>query len=52
MTDFTNASRTMLFDINTLSWSDYILNKLDIPIEKLPRPMQSGTKIGGLTKKA
>ncbi|MHA1188148.1 MAG: xylulokinase, partial [Candidatus Heimdallarchaeota archaeon] len=52
ITDFTNASRTMLFDINTLSWSDYILNKLDIPIEKLPRPMQSGTKIGGLTKKA
>lgn len=52
ITDFSNASRTMLFDINKLSWSDYILNKLDIPKEKLPKPMPSGTKISGLTKKA
>ena len=52
ITDYSNASRTMLFDINTLAWSDYILNKLDIPIEKLPKPLPSGTKISGLTKKA
>ncbi|MHA1127261.1 MAG: xylulokinase [Candidatus Heimdallarchaeota archaeon] len=52
ITDFSNASRTMLFDINTLSWSDHILNKLDIPKEKLPKPIPSGTKIGGLTKQA
>jgi len=52
ITDFSNASRTMLFDIDKLTWSEKILNALDIPNEKLPKPIPSGTKIGGLTKKA
>ncbi|NHJ85065.1 MAG: xylulokinase [Asgard group archaeon] len=52
ITDFSNASRTMLFDINTLSWSDKILNMLEIPKEKLPKPIASGTKIGEITKEA
>ena len=50
ITDYSNASRTMLFDINTLSWSKEILNKLDIPIEKLPKPVPSGKKIGIISK--
>jgi len=51
VTDYSNASRTMLFDINKLSWSNEILNKLDIPKEKLPDPLPSGQKIGIIDKK-
>lgn len=36
VTDYTNASRTMLFDIHTLQWDDEILNKLEIPKSMLP----------------
>ena len=35
-TDVTNASRTLLMDLNSLEWIDYILEKLDIPRESLP----------------
>jgi len=52
VTDFSNASRTMLFDINKLTWSDFILKKLGIPIEKLPQPLPPGTKIASLSKNA
>ncbi|HUT81799.1 MAG TPA: xylulokinase [Candidatus Bathyarchaeia archaeon] len=52
VTDFSNASRTMLFDINTFNWSDEILNTLEIPKEKLPKPLPSGSKIAGLSKQA
>ena len=52
VTDYSNASRTMLFDINEQNWSNVILNELDIPKEKLPKAMPSGKKISGLTKKA
>mgnify|MGYP000461808843 CR=1 FL=1 len=31
VTDYSNASRTMLFNINTLEWDDEILEELDIP---------------------
>ncbi|MBW2599813.1 MAG: glycerol kinase GlpK [Deltaproteobacteria bacterium] len=36
VTDVTNASRTMLMDLNTLEWDDGILNILDIPRQILP----------------
>jgi len=36
VTDYTNASRTMLFDIRRLAWDNKILNALDIPYEMLP----------------
>ncbi len=52
VTDYSNASRTMLFDINTFNWSDAILNTLEIPKEKLPKPLPSGAKISGLSKQA
>jgi glycerol kinase len=35
-TDSTNASRTMLMDINTLEWSDKMLNEYSIKKEWLP----------------
>ncbi|XPE46071.1 glycerol kinase GlpK [Shigella flexneri] len=36
VTDYTNASRTMLFNINTLEWDDKMLDALDIPRAMLP----------------
>lgn len=41
VTDYSNASRTMLFNINTLEWDREILEKLDIPAAMLPQPMPS-----------
>lgn len=35
-TDVTNASRTMLFDIDTLEWDEELLAELDVPREVLP----------------
>lgn len=36
VTDYSNASRTMLFNINTLEWDDEILSELEIPKCMLP----------------
>lgn len=36
VTDYSNASRTMLFNINTLEWDDEILAELEIPRSMLP----------------
>ena len=41
VTDYSNASRTMLFNIHTLDWDDEILQELDIPRCMLPQPMPS-----------
>src|SRR5699024_12271723 len=41
VTDYSNASRTMLFNINTLQWDDDILKELGIPKSLLPPPMRS-----------
>ena len=38
ITDYSNASRTMMFNINTLEWDDAILRLLDIPKRMLPDP--------------
>ncbi len=46
ITDYSNASRTMLFNIQTLSWDDEILSELDIPKSMLPAPMPSSCIYG------
>ena len=46
VTDYSNASRTMLFNINTLQWDDEILAKLDIPASMLPQPQPSSCIYG------
>ena len=46
VTDYSNASRTMLFNINTLTWDEEILQKLDIPASMLPVPMESSCIYG------
>ena len=47
VTDYSNASRTMLFNINTLKWDEEICNKLGIPMSILPTPVPS-SKVYGL----
>ena len=49
ITDVSNASRTMLFNINTLEWDDELLDLLDIPKSILPEVRQS-SEIYGHTK--
>ena len=46
ITDYSNASRTMLFNINTLQWDEEILEKLEIPASMLPTPMPSSCIYG------
>ncbi len=46
ITDYTNASRTMLFDINRLCWDKKLLEILDIPENMLPK-VKSSSEIYG-----
>ena len=46
VTDYSNASRTMLFNINTLSWDEEILQILDIPASMLPEVKPSSCVYG------
>ena len=50
ITDYSNASRTMLFNINTLKWDKDILAELDIPEKMLPAPMPSSCVYGETDK--
>lgn len=52
VTDYTNASRTMLFNINNLSWDQKLLDELGIPASMMPEVKRSSevygqTNIGG-----
>ena len=52
VTDVTNASRTMLMDLQTLQWDEQILQALDIPSQILPRIVPSSdTNTWGMTLK-
>ena len=46
ITDITNASRTMLFNINTLSWDKELLELFEIPESMLPQVRSSSEKYG------
>lgn len=48
ITDYTNASRTMMFDIHRLKWDEKILAILDIPLAMLPE-VKSSSEIYGQT---
>ncbi len=52
ITDWSNASRTMLFDIEKNVWSKKICENLEIPLEKMPDPFPPGERIGDLSKEA
>ena len=46
VTDYSNASRTMMFNINTLDWDDDILKELNVPRCMLPQPRPSSEIYG------
>lgn len=48
VTDYTNAARTMLFDINKLCWDAELCKKLDIPMSILPRVAESSEIYGAV----
>ncbi|WP_066056671.1 glycerol kinase GlpK [Robertmurraya korlensis] len=48
-TDYSNASRTLLFNIDTLQWDDDLLDLFDIPRSMLPS-IKDSNKIFGLTE--
>ncbi|MBQ7173456.1 MAG: glycerol kinase GlpK [Clostridia bacterium] len=49
-TDYTNASRTMLFDIHKLDWDEKLLSYFDIPRSMLPEVHPSGYLFGETSK--
>ncbi len=46
ITDYSNASRTMLFNINTLTWDKTLLYEFNIPQIMLPKPLPSSCIYG------
>ena len=46
VTDYSNASRTMLFNISTLDWDEELLRLMDIPRSMLPVPRPSSCVYG------
>ncbi len=52
ITDYSNASRTMLFDASKADWSTKLLDGFELPLEKLPTPVASGTKGGEVSEVA
>ena len=49
VTDVSNASRTMLFNIHTLAWDEELLKMFDIPISMMPE-VRSSSEVYGYTK--
>ncbi len=50
VTDYSNASRTMLFNIHELCWDEFILEKMNIPKIMLPEPKPSSCIYGETEK--
>lgn len=51
VTDYSNASRTMLFNIHHLKWDDELLSEFEIPLSILPKVVPSSGYIGNTCKK-
>ena len=49
LTDVTNASRTMLFNINTLEWDKELLDLFEIPESMLPKVLSCDGDFGNIT---
>lgn len=50
VTDYSNASRTMLFNIHTLEWDKELCEKLGVPLAMLPKAMPSSCVYGTVAK--
>ncbi|MBR6532071.1 MAG: glycerol kinase GlpK [Clostridia bacterium] len=48
VTDYSNASRTMLFDVDKLEWDEYLCEKLGVPMCMLPTPVESSKVYGAV----
>ncbi len=48
-TDYTNASRTLLFNITECQWDPFLLEKLDVPVEGLPEAFPTSHVYGATT---
>jgi glycerol kinase len=46
LTDHTNASRTLLYNIHDLSWDDQLIEALDVPKSALPKVQHSSSDFG------
>ncbi len=46
VTDYSNASRTMIFDVDKLCWDEYLCKELEIPMSMLPEVKQSSEVYG------
>ena len=51
-TEPSNASRTMLFDIRTLAWSDELLDRFGVPASALPEVRPSSGRFGVTAERA
>ncbi len=50
VTDYSNAWRTMLFDVDKLCWDEYLCKTLDIPMSILPRVAPSSEVYGAVAQ--
>ncbi|MFX1599759.1 MAG: FGGY-family carbohydrate kinase [Promethearchaeota archaeon] len=50
-TDYSNASRTMLFDINKFQYSDDLASEMEIDLDKMPEALESGVDVGEIESK-
>ncbi len=50
ITDYSNASRTMLFDVDKLCWDEYLCEKLGVPMSMLPSAEPSSKVYGTVAK--
>ena len=48
VTDYSNASRTMLFNIHTLQWDEELCHALGIPLQLLPEPRPNSEAYGAV----
>lgn len=46
ITDYSNASRTMIFDVDKLQWDEYLCKEIGIPMNILPTPVPSSQIYG------
>jgi glycerol kinase len=49
-TDYSNASRTLLFDIRKLQWDPALCELLGVPVESLPEPVPTAQVLGETTE--
>ncbi|MEM1658328.1 MAG: FGGY family carbohydrate kinase [Candidatus Jordarchaeales archaeon] len=52
VTDFSNASETIMFDVSRREWSRDVLRELGVSVDQLPRIVEAGTVVGEVTGEA